>query len=119
MKLEARAKWDAWNEIKGTSAEDAKRQVGSAAVCYCRCHDVQKATSPECMAAQRLDCVIMSVGVHADLDWVSAVRIFDWTDRADLLCCSTSPCWSETMQIGRTTLRSKTTLSDTSNPECG
>ena len=53
VKLEARAKWDAWNEVKGTSSEDAKRQVGYAAICCCRCHDAQIATSPICMAAQR------------------------------------------------------------------
>ena len=26
MQFEARAKWDAWNEVKGTDAEEAKRQ---------------------------------------------------------------------------------------------
>ena len=39
MKLEARAKWDAWNEVKGTSSEDAKRQV----VCT-RCPDAVNVT---------------------------------------------------------------------------
>jgi acyl-CoA-binding protein len=56
VKLEARAKWDAWNEVKGTSAEDAKRQVACSRPRCRRCHDVQKATSPICVAAQRREC---------------------------------------------------------------
>lgn len=35
VQLEARAKWDAWSEVKGTSAEEAQRQVRAEARGIC------------------------------------------------------------------------------------